>query len=381
MSLAILYIPFSKSFIPLIIDMFANGVVGGVMLTGSNVHILDLWGKESSPFMQIGQFAFGLGALCGPLIASPFLLPISEKGVQMTNGTNGTYQSEYEFDEPVYLPSDVNLVFPFSLITVLGVGCSIISLILSRTHPVLKTHPSREMIEDKTSEGEDGQTAKSEAVLAEERKEEKNFRIWRMVVIILASLFMPLYYGVEVSYGSYISAFVQFSVLKMDQSTAAYISSLYWCTFTFFRLFAAIYIEWIGPEMNIFLSLIVMISANIVMVPFGESYPVAIWIATVLAGIGTSSVWASVFGCMDNYFPVTSSITAGMLSATFVGDCVLPVILSNKIETYPKIFMWIYLFSSVTMAIIFSIMIFICRKNFKSDSVNRIRSSSMRVVH
>lgn len=379
MALAILYIPFSKSFITLMIDMFINGIVSGIMITGANVHIMDLWGKESGPFMQIGQFTFGLGALTGPLIAGNFLRDIREPNLQSDQSNSTSYFTQY-------VSSDINLITPYSIVSATAIICSTLSIILGKLYPVLKPHPSR-LIQDSTNNSIDKQieTQKTE----KELKDESSFKKWRIIVIIISSLFMPLYYGVEVSYGSYVPAFATFSKLHLDPNTAALVASTFWCTFTFFRLFAAFYIQYTGPELNIALSLIVMLSANVVIIPFGENYPIAIWIATILAGIGTSSVWASVFGCLENYFPVTSTMTAGIISATFVGDCVLPVILSNQIEKNPQVFMWIYLASSVSMALLFGLIVLICKKKLTRSTQNSdhqlrqkaLSITSMSLVH
>jgi fucose permease len=41
--------------------------------SGGNVLCLDLWGRNSGPFMQALHFSFGLGAFVAPLLAAPFL--------------------------------------------------------------------------------------------------------------------------------------------------------------------------------------------------------------------------------------------------------------------------------------------------------------------
>ncbi|KAI1286373.1 hypothetical protein HDE_10975 [Halotydeus destructor] len=42
-------------------------------LPACNVFILYIWGKASQPYMQALHFAFGVGGLVAPLLASPFL--------------------------------------------------------------------------------------------------------------------------------------------------------------------------------------------------------------------------------------------------------------------------------------------------------------------
>ncbi|KAJ9574913.1 hypothetical protein L9F63_007932 [Diploptera punctata] len=49
------------------------GMTMGFLDTGGNVLCLDLWGRNSGPFMQALHFSFGLGAFVAPLLAAPFL--------------------------------------------------------------------------------------------------------------------------------------------------------------------------------------------------------------------------------------------------------------------------------------------------------------------
>mgnify|MGYP001795784684 CR=1 FL=1 len=44
-----------------------------VIFSGGNVICLQIWGKDSGPYMQALHFAFGVGAFMAPLVAAPFL--------------------------------------------------------------------------------------------------------------------------------------------------------------------------------------------------------------------------------------------------------------------------------------------------------------------
>lgn len=59
----------------LVACMVLLGMTMGFLDTGGNVLCLDLWGRNSGPFMQALHFSFGLGAFVAPLLAAPFLEP------------------------------------------------------------------------------------------------------------------------------------------------------------------------------------------------------------------------------------------------------------------------------------------------------------------
>ncbi|XP_046405156.1 uncharacterized protein LOC124170478 [Ischnura elegans] len=53
--------------------MVILGIVMGFLDTGCNVLCLDLWGRNSGPFMQALHFSFGLGVFIAPMLSAPFL--------------------------------------------------------------------------------------------------------------------------------------------------------------------------------------------------------------------------------------------------------------------------------------------------------------------
>lgn len=138
-------------------------------------------------------------------------------------------------------------------------------------------------------------------------------------------------------------------------------SSAFWFTFTFFKLAAALYIDWIGSELNIAISIAIMVLANFVLLPFGEVYPIALWIGTIIVGIGTATVWASYFAYLEQFFTLSKAVTVTLMVASLLGDFILPIIIASFIQTYPRIFLWVYFGASVSMAIIFATVTFICR--------------------
>ncbi|KAJ1525620.1 hypothetical protein ONE63_008840 [Megalurothrips usitatus] len=58
-------------------DMFLLGVSLGFLTTGGNVLCLDLWGRNSGPFMQALHFSFSLGIFLAPFLSQPLMAPIN----------------------------------------------------------------------------------------------------------------------------------------------------------------------------------------------------------------------------------------------------------------------------------------------------------------
>lgn len=347
-----------------------HGFMGGIFTSGSFIFINDLWGRESQPFQQILQFTFGAGSFTSPLVAQPYLL----------KSHNGTDNMSY------YTAKDVKLKTPYMIIASTAILPVILSFITWWVHPYSPTHPTR--LEDEqvvtskskkngsnkhksigeiesqpstSSLSDDTENCEDVHLFSTPEERAVRFKRWQRVVTVLSLFFMHLYYGIEVAYGTYIASFVQLCSLHLSESTGAYMSSAFWFTFTAFKLFAALYIEYIGSELNIAISLVIMLLANVILLPFGEVYTIALWAGTVVVGIGTATVWASYFAYLEQFFVISKTVTVSLMVASLLGDFVLPIIIANFIQQTPRIFLWIYAGASITMAILFASVVIICR--------------------
>jgi FHS family Na+ dependent glucose MFS transporter 1 len=118
-------LPFNRTLWGLIVTFFANGLVNGMLDTGSNLMVLVLWGKENGPFMQALHFSFGLGAFHAPLLAKPFLLELLEPSGNRTSDDNSTFDyQDYVF--PEYTVDDVALEIPYGVMAVFMIINSVV---------------------------------------------------------------------------------------------------------------------------------------------------------------------------------------------------------------------------------------------------------------
>lgn len=198
----------------------------------------------------------------------------------------------------------------------------------------------------------------------EKREAVKSGRI-KLLVTILLTMFMHFYCGLEITFGSFLTTYAVNSGLKMSKKDGALLTSLFWATFTFFRLFAVFYIDFTGPEINLIFELILILIANIFLMVWGNATSWGLWTGTALLGLGTSSVWASVFGYIEPYIPVTSGMTASFITAACLGEFIIPAIISNFVESEPRVFLWVTLYCSLAITILFAIVTTICRVYFK----------------
>lgn len=379
-SFLVAFIPYWRTLYSLISAFIVMGIIMGFGDANINVFLIHIWGKENPPFMQALHFCYGLGALLAPLIIEPFLLPSREEGLLQTSldfleisfssplsnvsssdSLNGNV-THLVISPTKFTPDDVQLIYPYFMIAGYFVVVSSIFLTLWKLSPETPAHPSRiASSNNEVSKVDSINTDKSVIAREEHEQHEKQQRKYRLLVIAVITLFMHLYCGIENTFGSFISPYAVECDLHLTQQTGALMSSVFWISFTFFRLFAVFYIQFVGNEKNITFNILLTIVSNIIMVPFGNNSEWALWTGSVIMGLGLSSISASVLGYLEDYFQVTSKIAASFMIASCFGHLTIPAILSPFLETYPQLFLWISAIYTILMAMLFAVAVLICR--------------------
>ena len=404
-------IPFAQSYIQLVAAFIVSGACGGFVNSAGNIHLIDLWGKENPPFFQALHFTFGLGALIAPLIVRPFLLDLGdiddyeEDSLVLGSKFNETFTNNTLFMEhKSFGPDDVQLKYPYWIISLIIAVPAVLYLLLWRLHPKSNPHPSRLQVaaidavydhedfknpehgsqdlsvdskdsnygsRDSVVEGIDSKADKKQEA-EKERLEQiariqatPSYKISKYTAIALMMTFMPIYNGIELTFGQYLASFAVKSDLHLQKVTGASMTSLYWAMFTFFRLSTVFYINILGSEKNIIMNVGIMLIANAILVPFGSQYEWCLWLGSVIMGIGCSSIWGSAFGYLEDYFPINSKIGSLIVVSTCVGEFIFPVLISQFIKEYPNIFLLVTLICSVSLAIIFAVVVLICKLKLK----------------
>jgi len=337
---------------------FANGLVQGTINTASNAFVLSVWGKESEPFIQTYFFFFGIGALVAPVFTRPFLIEnedVSEIYGQI-DARNFTDDIQLN-QEP--RPEDLQLVYPYSIVGgVFAYNC-VYFFLLWVLYPQTEAHPSQAKALAETSNPSDIEKS------SENEKKQKRFQVFKVIVILLTACFMHIYYGLELTAGSLVLTYAVESDLKLSKSQGAELTALFWGVFTGWRLIAIFYIEYIGSELNIASSLAVILLGNVILIPFANSSEVCLWIGIALIGLGTSSIWGSMFSYLNDHFPVTSKISSVLTVSACVGVFIFPLIISNFVETNPDVFLWVLLSCSIVIVFLYILIILLMRLEMK----------------
>lgn len=183
---------------------------------------------------------------------------------------------------------------------------------------------------------------------------------YKTLVIVLSALFLHFYCGLAASFGSLVSPFAIKSPLAMGIRTASLVSSVYWGAFALSRVLMFFYVSLIDSKSWIVLNVLLCLLSNVFLVPFGSQYQWALWIGSMIMGIGLNAIWMCTIGYIEQFMPVTPKIMITFTISAYIGQMLVPSIVSPFIETYPTILMWISFAYSLAMLLFLTAIIYLC---------------------
>lgn len=199
----------------------------------------------------------------------------------------------------------------------------------------------------------------------------------KILVIVLSALFLHFYCGLEASFGSFISPFAITSPLHMSKRAAALVSSVYWGAFAFSRVLMFFFVSMFDSKSWILLNVFLCLLSNVFLVPFASQYQWALWIGSIIMGIGLNAIWLSTFGYIEQFMPVTSKIMVTFTCSAYSGQMLIPSMISPFIEAYPFALMCISFAYSLAMLLFLTAIIYLCSyKLSKTDSSTQSLSLS-----
>lgn len=332
-------VPWPKDIRATIGIFFLTGLGYGIEETCLYLFMIFLWGSECEPFIQALHFSFGLGASFAPLIAREFILPRNDSFVDQ------------------WSPDDVQIHYCYEIISICAMIIAIIFLFLGKCAPKSTEHPSR--LVEATNDDELKNRNKSvqpTMSMIERDNERRKLLMVKILCVISTCIFVFFYCGIEVNFGTYISPYAIEGPLGLSKSDGALLASVYWFVFTFSRLITIFYIKIIGSRNNLILCTCILLLTNIVLLPFYDN-ETCLWVGTILVGLGTSSVFASVFGFIELSIKITPLITSFNMAFSCFGMSIFPIITSQFFDVDKKIFLYLCLLGTIAMAVLLGLII------------------------
>ena len=257
---ACVLIPLAQTLPVLLFAMFLSGLAAGVLDVGCNTLLIWTHGEKAGPFLNGLHFFFGVGSLVAPLLLARVLV----------------------------LTGDIHWLF-----WIFAIVCAPMAAWLW-----FLPEPKH-------------------AVTGEQKS--AAFPVLPVVLIVILFL---LYVGLELGFGNWIYTYALTLGLETE-ITAAYLTSVFWGSFTFGRLVGVWVSTRLRPATILFADILgCAVSAAIVLL-WRES-STALWIGTFGLGLSMASMFPTFLLLAGERMQITGTITGWFLVGSGAGSMFLP---------------------------------------------------------
>ena len=336
-----------------------------------------LWGEKVGPCMQVLHFSFALGTFIAPLISKPF---ISEERAS-ADGANSTFQDtnftcldlhlhdswngtqdfgsgglpnafiynstdciEFLNNTCLNLMADSNLTTAELSSVILGdlTNCSNLTTTQSVERYLLRwpywisasffilpllafayyaIKPKLTRCHRVKDSGNSTPTAESKT-----RTTAKYPLVYRFTVFSLLFLFVFIYVGLETTFGSLIFTATVTGEANFSKSNAAVLTSVFWGTFCFMRLFSVtLAVLKVRPSVMMTMNLSGSLLAATIMIFFPHNV-VAIWLGAAILGSSYASIYPATMTWLGENVEATGKATSVVVTGGTLGDTILPAV-------------------------------------------------------
>ena len=213
-------------------------------------------------------------------------------------------------------------------------------------------------------------TKKEKKVQPEQVKTYPDTICYKTVLLSLLFVFMMAYVGLEVAFGTYIFTYAVKGDLNFSKQKAASLSSLFWGTFAFLRLFAILLsLCRISPTIMMTGNILGSMLASLIMVVW-PSKEVAIWIGTALMGTSMASIFPNTMTWLSMNGPVTGKATGVLNTGATLGDMLLPLLVGVLIAKISPISLLYFTLTDIVLSGSILVILFVIARKCKV-TVNR----------
>ena len=326
---------------------------------GIHTVLLKMWREDSGPCMQMLHFGFALGAFAAPLIARQFLSELLPDDVNSTSiNLNG---SEIEHGESqfyiAYWVSSSLFVPTLCAFIYYACKCEIARSFFRQEKQVKE----RELKDVSKFTMSDVKMAGEKAFKIKVPTSKKEYpTLYTYTVVLLLGLFMLVYVGLVMSYGSWIFTAVVTGPLHFTKARGTIIQSLFWGTFAFTRLFSVVLsLANVRTPIIIAGNLAGTLVASTIMMLFHEN-ATAIWLASALLGTSFASSFPNILVFMSETIEPTGIATSIIVTGGTLGDISLPAAMGALIaKVDPNSIFYMTFVGVVLSTIVFTIVFFV----------------------
>jgi FHS family Na+ dependent glucose MFS transporter 1 len=345
-------IPLSDKLPLLGVLMFFHGIMFGGLSNGIHALLFNvLKGKDTGPILQLLHFMYALGAFLSPLVTRPFLTDENSLNSTSSCYCNATYDN-CSIDDFGSGSSPFNASCPPSYSETFHYAYWLVTIPLLLSLPGLLAYAIKDQclcIRTTVKETNIGNATKDKEMTpaAEDRTYPNS--LWYLIPFMSLLFFFVIFYvALEMSYGIYVFTFAVKGDLQFPKPKAAVLSSVFFGTFSFFRLFTvALSLCKMSPSFLIAGNLSGSLLASLILTIWSYN-EIAVWIGTGLLGMSFASIFPNIVVFLTKHGPATGRATSVLSTGAVLGEISIPVAVGIMIDKLSPISL-IYLMLTGTL--------------------------------
>lgn len=158
------------------------------------------------------------------------------------------------------------------------------------------------------------------------------------IIVALAATYVALGVMLEASFSGFMPTFVvSIEELAFTKSSAAYLASVFWMSFTASRVIVTSLSFTVGIPKLMMAAHVALVAGTVCMVLFGGTSSTAVWLGTVLSGLGIGPVFGNGTVWAVQYTILTHG-DMSVITLVICGGFMIPALLFGRyIETVPMV--------------------------------------------
>ena len=349
--ITVLTVPFVQNLAQFISAQVALGIFSSGLDVAGNAWLLELWEDKVNVPMQGMHFAFAIGMTIAPLIATPFLSKDIRKAPKFDNSTlNELNMTSGEHVDCIEGKTESHIAIPYAITAAALMFSGVLLFFVSLTVPY--TQQSRR---SSTSDKKQLDMEASESSSSSDEISSGSRYLHPKYLIILSSLILCFFTGVEINSFSFLPDFAVYSKLNLSKKTGALMTSVLSGSFALFRGLNIIVATKFSSEVMLYSHFALTCLGTAVMLPAAlidkvNLRVILMWVSVVISGAGYSCMFPTIYAYLEERITVNTFMTGATIFAGSVSTIVTPIIVGLTIEAFPLIFVYV---SVVGLAVCF----------------------------
>ncbi|XP_023240015.1 uncharacterized protein LOC111638531 [Centruroides sculpturatus] len=176
---------------------------------------------------------------------------------------------------------------------------------------------------------------------------------FKFSAVLLVSLFLCLYVGIEVAVGQLLQTFAVKQYLRLPESTGYFMTYMFWGSFALSRALSVGLAARFSGLRLIFADLIICLVTSVLLVAGANKMETLLWVGVVILGFGMAPVFPASISWIERYLPIDNKTASVFILGAALGQLTIPPVINRFIDREPMVLMYVNMVVNVLCFVTF----------------------------